>query len=457
LAFPATHAISSSPAAHHAHGAKAHGKDGGAGGFADLLAAADAPGEEAQAAPAVTAKAVAQAPDAQADTVEDGGGGVAVPAETPVILAAMPQAPEKPQAATPPEKKDDKDPQAGPAVKDDDAMVPPPPTAIPPAVMPPPQPVAAAPNTAASGADMVTPLATANATASAAGAPQPQMQTPASQPDSGGEETEAAGAQLAAGTAGAKAKPAGDFKKTPDDAKAATAKTAPAKGAPDTAPAQTANSHAGGAAGVHADAGQGDAHTADAQPPAPAMATANANPQPGVMAAALPPAHAAAQAPAPQPAAMPMPMPQHVPNMPTPNMNGLAVDIAAKSLGGARQFDIRLDPPELGRVEVRLSIDAAGKASAHLTADQPQTLDLLQKDASTLTRALRDAGLNVNQNGLNFSLRSQQSHAGNERQHRSSGGRAIRAGFAAPASLQPVAAAAASSGRSGRGLLDIKV
>ncbi len=77
---------------------------------------------------------------------------------------------------------------------------------------------------------------------------------------------------------------------------------------------------------------------------------------------------------------------------PTPNMPALAVEIAAKSQSGAKQFDIRLDPPELGRVEVRLSIDATGKASAHLSADQPQTLDLLQKDAPTLTRALRDAG-----------------------------------------------------------------
>ena len=63
-----------------------------------------------------------------------------------------------------------------------------------------------------------------------------------------------------------------------------------------------------------------------------------------------------------------------------------------RSQSGAKQFDIRLDPPELGRVEVRLSIDATGKASAHLSADQPQTLDLLQKDAPALTRALRDAG-----------------------------------------------------------------
>lgn len=88
-------------------------------------------------------------------------------------------------------------------------------------------------------------------------------------------------------------------------------------------------------------------------------------------------------------------------------VSSLAVEISAKSLSGAKQFDIRLDPPELGQVDVRLSIDATGKVSAHLSADQPQTLHLLQKDAPSLTRALRDAGLNVSQNGLNFSLRQQ--------------------------------------------------
>ncbi len=45
----------------------------------------------------------------------------------------------------------------------------------------------------------------------------------------------------------------------------------------------------------------------------------------------------------------------------TPNTDALAVSIAARSMSGAKQFDIRLDPPELGRVEVRLSIDATGK------------------------------------------------------------------------------------------------
>jgi hypothetical protein len=88
-------------------------------------------------------------------------------------------------------------------------------------------------------------------------------------------------------------------------------------------------------------------------------------------------------------------------------VGALAVAIAAKSQSGNKQFDIRLDPPELGRVEVRLSIDATGKVQASLSADQPRTLDLLKTDAPTLTRALRDAGLNVSQNGLNFSLRGQ--------------------------------------------------
>ncbi|MGZ5925084.1 MAG: flagellar hook-length control protein FliK [Rhizomicrobium sp.] len=92
---------------------------------------------------------------------------------------------------------------------------------------------------------------------------------------------------------------------------------------------------------------------------------------------------------------------------PTPNFGALAVSIAARSLSGAKQFEIRLDPPELGRVDVRLSIDASGKTQAHMTADQPQTLSLLQKDAPTLTQALRDAGLDVSQSGLNFSLRGQ--------------------------------------------------
>ena len=85
----------------------------------------------------------------------------------------------------------------------------------------------------------------------------------------------------------------------------------------------------------------------------------------------------------------------------------LGVAIAAKSADGVKHFDIRMDPPELGRIEVHLSLGDDGKAQASLVVDKPQTLELLQRDAGSLNRTLSDAGLDLSNNGLNFSLRGQ--------------------------------------------------
>ncbi len=123
-----------------------------------------------------------------------------------------------------------------------------------------------------------------------------------------------------------------------------------------------------------------------------------------------------------------------------PNLPALAVEISAKSQTGAKQFDIRLDPPELGRVEVRLSIDATGKASAHLSADQPQTLNLLQKDAPVLARALREAGLDVSQDGLNFSLRQQANNQNGNDGNNGRFGSARNFTLSAAAGVDPAAA-----------------
>jgi flagellar hook-length control protein FliK len=94
-----------------------------------------------------------------------------------------------------------------------------------------------------------------------------------------------------------------------------------------------------------------------------------------------------------------------------PNVAALALTIAVKTKAGQKQFDIRLDPPELGRVDVKLSIDDAGKAQATLQAEKPHTLELLQRDRGTLERALRDAGLDLAGGGLNFSLKGQDKDA----------------------------------------------
>jgi hypothetical protein len=98
--------------------------------------------------------------------------------------------------------------------------------------------------------------------------------------------------------------------------------------------------------------------------------------------------------------------------MPTPlaaavPIAGLAVEIAARSRAGSNQFDIRLDPPELGRIDVRLDVDRNGQVTSHVTVDRPDTLQLLQSQQPQLQRALEQAGLTTTNNGLQFTLRDQ--------------------------------------------------
>ena len=86
---------------------------------------------------------------------------------------------------------------------------------------------------------------------------------------------------------------------------------------------------------------------------------------------------------------------------------GVAIEIASQAQSGKNHFEIRLDPPELGRIEVRLDVDRDGHTTTRLIADRSDTLDLMRRDASGLERALQDAGLKTSDNGLQFSLRDQ--------------------------------------------------
>jgi flagellar hook-length control protein FliK len=95
--------------------------------------------------------------------------------------------------------------------------------------------------------------------------------------------------------------------------------------------------------------------------------------------------------------------------MPVP-VAGLAVEIAAQAQSGKHRFEIRLDPPELGRVDVRLEIDGEGHVKSRLVVERTETLDLLRRDAPQLERALQQAGLKTSDNALEFSLRHQAPH-----------------------------------------------
>jgi flagellar hook-length control protein FliK len=94
--------------------------------------------------------------------------------------------------------------------------------------------------------------------------------------------------------------------------------------------------------------------------------------------------------------------------MPQPvAVNTMAVHIAQQVGNGNRQFEIRLDPPELGRVEVRMDVSDDGKVRAHLVIERTETMDLLQRDARALERSLNNAGLDTGRDGLTFSLKDQ--------------------------------------------------
>jgi chemotaxis protein MotD len=95
-------------------------------------------------------------------------------------------------------------------------------------------------------------------------------------------------------------------------------------------------------------------------------------------------------------------------------LSGLAMEIAASANSGKTRFEIRLDPAELGRIDVRIDIDRHGQVTSHLTVERPETLSMLRQDANQLQRALDNAGLSTGNSGLQFSLRDQSSQGQND-------------------------------------------
>ena len=99
-------------------------------------------------------------------------------------------------------------------------------------------------------------------------------------------------------------------------------------------------------------------------------------------------------------------------NAPVP-LSGLALEIAVSARSGKSRFEIRLDPADLGRIDVRIDVDRNGHVTSHLTVEKPETLSMLRQDAPQLQRQLDDAGFKTGNGGLQFSLRDQSSSGQN--------------------------------------------
>jgi hypothetical protein len=117
-------------------------------------------------------------------------------------------------------------------------------------------------------------------------------------------------------------------------------------------------------------------------------------------------------APAPQAAAPAVPL------------GAVPMTIGLRSLQGSNHFEIRLDPGELGRIDVSLDIDKErGTVMAHLVVDRIETLALLQRDAGSLQQALSQAGLDAPEANISLSLRSDTQSGGQGTENQGSDGR----------------------------------
>ncbi len=86
-------------------------------------------------------------------------------------------------------------------------------------------------------------------------------------------------------------------------------------------------------------------------------------------------------------------------------------EILARRLEKTSVFDLRLDPPEMGRVEGRLAIDDKGKGVLSLTFDNQNAFDLYSRDEQALRQALNNAGLDFAAGDFVFSFKEPPSAA----------------------------------------------
>jgi flagellar hook-length control protein FliK len=143
----------------------------------------------------------------------------------------------------------------------------------------------------------------------------------------------------------------------------------------------------------------------DAKPAAAQPATTGGNTAPMIVATASPDA------------ALPLPIADGsapVKTVPLSNLANLPPGAAVTAIGavivseaaaGTNRFVIRLDPPELGRIDVRLRFGKDGEVHTRMIADRPETASMLMRDAAALERALNASGLRTADAGIDVMLR----------------------------------------------------
>lgn len=122
----------------------------------------------------------------------------------------------------------------------------------------------------------------------------------------------------------------------------------------------------------------------------------------------------------------------------------LAAQIVKKLEGKSSRFDIALDPAGLGKVDVKVEINAQGQMTAALNFDTAAAAAELRGRASELRAALEQAGFDMSNSNLSFSFAGQGDNSG-QAFAQQDGRRGAARFLQALADDQPLAAPAAAS------------
>ena len=142
-----------------------------------------------------------------------------------------------------------------------------------------------------------------------------------------------------------------------------------------------------------------------------------------------------------------------------PVVEQVAVRINKAISDGVDRITVKLNPADLGQIDIRMEIGPDGKFNAVFAADRPQTVELLQRDARELARSLQDAGLRTDAGSLSFNLRGQNQGQANGSQSGTPqhAGSDSSSGTDLPAEAMPMPANLYNASNAANGRVDIRV
>lgn len=95
------------------------------------------------------------------------------------------------------------------------------------------------------------------------------------------------------------------------------------------------------------------------------------------------------------------------PEIPVPVVEQVLLKIRSTPGQAEKHYEIHLDPADLGKIDVQMEVDGAGRTQISVIADKRETLEMLQRDRVSLEKSLNDLGLKADAGSMQFNLREQ--------------------------------------------------